>query len=114
MNNQLIKTICCLPAAFLVLIAIIGTAAADPSLVPERRRSQFQKEPAYVAVPYVYDFPGIGSGVGVLGAAANIFKGVVFCNFPPPSVRAKFNRGYHLSSLKVRIRTILLYQGQGE
>jgi len=59
--------------SFVLLLGLASAAQAELSFVPDRRRSQFQKEPAYVAVPYVYDFPGIGSGFGILGAAANIY-----------------------------------------
>lgn len=49
-----------------------SSAFADASSIPDRRRPQFENEPAYVVVPYVYDYPGLGKGYGVLGAAANI------------------------------------------
>lgn len=59
-------------AAPALLLAAAAHAAAEPSLIPERRRPQFENVPAYVAVPYVYDYPGLGTGYGVLGGAANI------------------------------------------
>lgn len=43
--------------------------------VPARRRDQFRDNPGHVAVPFVYDIPGIGKGYGVLGAVTNIMGG---------------------------------------
>jgi hypothetical protein len=59
----------------LVLLAILvaGTAlGADASLVPDRRKDQFQKSYGYALFPYPYSLPGIGSGLGVVGGASNI------------------------------------------
>lgn len=35
-------------------------AAADPGVLPDRRRPQFNNEPGYAVVPYMYSLPGIG------------------------------------------------------
>jgi len=40
--------------------------------IPERRRNQFQNEPGYVAIPYVFEVPGLGSGYGFLGGMNNL------------------------------------------
>ncbi len=57
----------------IVVIALVlaGTAKAE-SLIPDRRRSQFQNEPAYAVFPYPYSIPGIGSGLGLVGGDMNI------------------------------------------
>lgn len=57
---------------FFLLLLWPAVAAADPSWYPERRRSQFQKDPGHIAVPYLFTLPGLGWGYGILGAATNV------------------------------------------
>lgn len=58
-------------AAVLLLVWPV-VAGADSGWFPERRRTQFQKDPGYVAMPYLFNLPGIGWGYGVLGAVTNV------------------------------------------
>ncbi|MBI3995274.1 MAG: BamA/TamA family outer membrane protein [Nitrospirae bacterium] len=56
-----------------VIFFLFGVeAGADPGLLPDRRRAQFQNEPGHVLVPFLFNLPGIGSGYGFLGAATNV------------------------------------------
>jgi Omp85 superfamily domain len=57
------------PLGLLALCAL----AATPARGIERRRPQFPSEPAYLVLPFPYDLPGIGSGIGWTGLAANMF-----------------------------------------
>jgi hypothetical protein len=59
------------PIAF-VLLACCSHAVADDSLIPERRRPQFQTEFGYAVFPFPYSLPGIGSGLSVVGGAMNV------------------------------------------
>ncbi len=59
-------------AGLLLLLLWPVTAAADPGWYPDRRRTQFQTDPGHVAVPYLFNLPGIGWGYGLLGGATNI------------------------------------------
>lgn len=59
------------PIAF-VLLACACHAAADDSLIPERRRPRFQSEFGYAVFPFPYSLPGIGSGLSVVGGAMNV------------------------------------------
>lgn len=56
----------------MMILLFASSALADPGWYPERRRTQFQRTPGYIAVPFVYNMPGIGWGYGVLGAATNV------------------------------------------
>jgi hypothetical protein len=63
------------PVRRLLLFAIVAcilSNSADASVIPERRRTQFQAEPAYAVFPYPYSLPGIGSGIGLVGGSMNI------------------------------------------
>lgn len=40
--------------------------------VPERRKTQFPKEPAYAVFPYPYSLPGLGSGLSLVGGLMNV------------------------------------------
>ena len=59
-------------AAILILLLWPVGAIADSGWYPERRRSQFQKDPGHIVMPYVFNLPGIGWGYGVLGAVSNV------------------------------------------
>jgi len=59
-------------AAILFLLLWPAVASADSGWYPQRRRSQFQKEPGHIAVPYLFNLAGIGSGYGILGVATNV------------------------------------------
>jgi len=48
------------------------SAVADPALVPDRRRDQFYTVPGWIIAPYVFDYPGLGKGYGIVGGSANI------------------------------------------
>ena len=60
----------------IVCALVSAAAAADPSspdpVVPDRRRDQFAKDFGYALFPYPYRLPGIGSGLSLVGGAANI------------------------------------------
>ena len=45
---------------------------ADHSIIADRRRDQFFKDPAYALFPYPYSLPGIGKGIGLVGGMMNI------------------------------------------
>ncbi len=62
------------PLVLTVLLLLLWpvVAAAEPGWYPERRRSQFQTDPGHIAVPYLFNLPGIGWGYGFLGAMTNI------------------------------------------
>ncbi len=63
-----------LVAGLTLLLSTSATADDDTSpLVPDRRRDQFYKEFAYAVFPYPYSLPGIGSGIGLVGGAMDIF-----------------------------------------
>jgi len=62
----------CILYSFLILIFSVQSTFADSCLVPERRRPQFDTVPGWVVVPYVFDYPGLGKGYGIIGGAANI------------------------------------------
>ena len=62
----------CIPCSFLILLFSIQSAFADSSLLPERRKDQFDSVPGWLIAPYVFDYPGIGTGYGIVGGAANI------------------------------------------
>lgn len=59
---------------FVILTAI--SVASEPeessSPLPERRKNQFSTDAGYAIFPYPYSLPGIGSGLGVIGAAMNV------------------------------------------
>jgi hypothetical protein len=59
-------------SSFLILLLSVQATFADSSLFPERRRPQFDDVPGWVIVPYVFDYPGLGKGYGIIGGAANI------------------------------------------
>jgi len=55
------------------LLALAGFAEAfDDSIVPDRRKPQFQTDFGYAVFPYPYSLPGIGTGISLIGAAMNI------------------------------------------
>ncbi len=54
------------------MVFIILCGSADASWYPERRKSQFLTEYGYALFPYPYSLPGIGQGLGLVGAAMNI------------------------------------------
>lgn len=58
----------------LFILVFSTTALADQSWYPERRRTQFQRTPGYIAIPFLFNLPGVGFGYGVLGAATNIYE----------------------------------------
>lgn len=62
----------CILSGFLILILSFQSAFAEPSLLPERRKPQFDDVPGWLIAPYVFDYPGIGTGYGIVGGAANI------------------------------------------
>lgn len=60
-------------AGFLLLL-FSSAALADGGWYPERRRTQFQRTPGYIAIPFLFNLPGVGYGYGVLGAATNVYE----------------------------------------
>jgi hypothetical protein len=62
----------CILCGFLILLLSVQSAFAESSLLPERRRTQFDTVPGWVIVPYVFDYPGLGKGYGILGGMTNI------------------------------------------
>lgn len=56
----------------LAFLLIASAARAVPSLLTERRRDQFPREPGWAVVPFAYSMPGIGAGYGILAAATNV------------------------------------------
>lgn len=42
------------------------------SVLPDRRKEQFQSSPGYALFPYPYSLPGIGQGLSLVGGAMNI------------------------------------------
>jgi hypothetical protein len=55
------------------LLALAGFAqASDDSVLPDRRKPQFQTDFGYAIFPYPYSLPGIGTGISLIGAAMNI------------------------------------------
>lgn len=65
-------------ACAVLAAAPCALAADDPAgdgsglQVPERRKPQFTKDPAYAIFPYPYSLPGIGSGLSLVGGKINI------------------------------------------
>lgn len=59
-------------AGFLLLF-FSSAALADGGWYPERRRTQFQRTPGYIAIPFLFNLPGVGYSYGVLGAATNVY-----------------------------------------
>ena len=62
----------CIACSCLIILFSLRPAFADSSLLPERRRPQFYDVPGWLIAPYVFDYPGIGTGYGIVGGAANI------------------------------------------
>jgi hypothetical protein len=62
----------CIACSYLILLFSLRPAFADSSLLPERRRPQFYDVPGWLIAPYVFDYPGIGTGYGIVVGAANI------------------------------------------
>jgi hypothetical protein len=62
----------CILYSFLILLLSVQATFADSSLLPERRKDQFPTVPGWLIAPYVFDYPGIGKGYGIVGGAANI------------------------------------------
>jgi outer membrane protein assembly factor BamA len=48
-----------------------GVGAEDFSVLPDRRKEQFQKSYGYALFPYPYSLPGIGQGLGLVGGMMN-------------------------------------------
>jgi len=46
--------------------------AGSSSIIPDRRKDQFQTSYGYALFPYPYSLPGIGQGLGLVGGAMNI------------------------------------------
>jgi hypothetical protein len=59
--------------ACLVCLFVSVASASDDSLLPDRRKDQFQKSYGYALFPYPYSLPGIGMGLGLVGGAMNMF-----------------------------------------
>ena len=57
----------------LCLLCFLASAAgaSDDSLLPDRRKDQFQKSYGYALFPYPYSLPGIGMGIGIVGGMMN-------------------------------------------
>ena len=77
MMNVVIRSFCaaffvCALATASAAVEISVAASTDLSLVPDRRKDQFQKSFGYAIFPYPYSLPGIGSGIGLVGGASNI------------------------------------------
>ena len=49
-----------------------GSAGSVFSVLPDRRKEQFQTSYGYAVFPYPYMLPGIGEGIGLVGGAMNI------------------------------------------
>ncbi len=62
--------LCLVPVTCFILY-LSGISHAD-SLVPDRRRPQFETRFSYAVFPYPYSLPGVGSGLGLVGGAMNI------------------------------------------
>jgi hypothetical protein len=62
-------------SVFVVMIALLlcsSSEASESSIIPERRKPQFNNEFGYAVFPYPYSLPGIGQGLGLVGGAMNI------------------------------------------
>lgn len=53
-------------------ISGLGSGGVHADVIPDRRREQFQTEPAHLIAPFPYSLPGIGSGLFLLGWFSNI------------------------------------------
>jgi len=62
----------CILSSFLFLLLSAQATFADSSLLPDRRKDQFPTVPGWLIAPYVFDYPGVGKGYGIVGGAANI------------------------------------------
>jgi hypothetical protein len=60
------------------LVCMLGSPAAaeedpaDHSIIADRRKEQFSKDPGYALFPYPYSLPGIGKGIGLVGGMMNV------------------------------------------
>jgi hypothetical protein len=60
------------------LVCVLGSSAAaeedpaDSSIIANRRKEQFTKDPGYALFPYPYSLPGIGKGISLVGGMMNI------------------------------------------
>jgi hypothetical protein len=61
-----------------LLVCLVGTMAGAAEeeadtyrFIADRRKDQFQQSPAYALFPYPYSLPGIGKGIGLVGAVSN-------------------------------------------
>ena len=64
-----------LAASILCLLSSAVIADEEPShysVIPDRRKEQFQKSFGYALFPYPYSLPGIGQGLGLVGGMMNI------------------------------------------
>lgn len=64
------RAVVCLVPVILVLFILSGFSEA--SLIPERRKSQYETRFAYALFPCPYSLPGVGTGLGLVGGAMNV------------------------------------------
>ena len=72
---QKIAKLFLLAACMVIVLASPANAlevTAEETYFPDRRKNQFQKSYGYALFPYPYSLPGIGKGIGLVGAAMNI------------------------------------------
>jgi hypothetical protein len=53
-------------------LAAAEVDTADHSIIADRRKEQFSKDPGYALFPYPYSLPGIGKGIGLVGGMMNV------------------------------------------
>ena len=59
---------------FLVILFFFNTSIVfSNEYVPERRKDQFPKVPAYLLVPLPYSYPGVGEGFFLMGSFSNLY-----------------------------------------
>lgn len=68
MVNRLLFLSC-----FLLLSASVQNVCAEPPLLPDRRKPQFQKDPGYYVFPSPFSVPGVGEGIAVVGLGMNVW-----------------------------------------
>jgi outer membrane protein assembly factor BamA len=57
----------------LILLASVQSVWAELSLLPDRRKPQFQKDPGYYVFPSPFSVPGVGEGIAVVGLGMNVW-----------------------------------------
>lgn len=62
----------CLVPVTLVVLLFLSCFSEAESLVPERRKHQYDTRFGYALFPYPYSLPGVGQGLGFVGGAMNI------------------------------------------